>query len=119
MAGMFGSCCEEQEAREAEFRSKIRAATAINENRFMRAHKVREGIARSLRCGDACWAGCGECDDDEEEPTPEALPPPKRAVNRDDDTGSDDYDEETPQSNMPLRGGGRRGGRSQSRVVDL
>lgn len=90
MAGMFGSCCEEQEAKEAEFRSKMRAATAISENRLMHAHKVREGIARSLRCGDACCVGCGECDDDEEEPLSEP-PPPKKAVNSDDD---DDEDED-------------------------
>jgi hypothetical protein len=93
MAGMYGSCCEEQEAQEAAFRSKIRAATAINENRMMHAHKVRQGIARSLRCGDACCMGCGDCEE-EEEPSPEALAPPKRAVDGDADDDDDDDDDD-------------------------
>ena len=77
MSGMYGSCCEEQEAKEAAFRAKIRAATKVSESRMpqMRALKVREDMRRALRhataCSDECCAGCGSCDEDEDASTEE------------------------------------------------
>ena len=43
---MYGSCCEEQEAKEAEVRSRLRAATAVNESRMMKGHLLRENMLR-------------------------------------------------------------------------
>ena len=63
---MFGSCCEEQEAKEAEMRSKIRAATAVNERRLFAGHLQKVKLHRAVRCGRACCYGdCGECEEDE------------------------------------------------------
>ena len=71
-----GSCCEEQEEKEAIAREKIRTATEINEAKMMWAHRVRQDMATSLRCGTALnecdvegcsHATCGACDEEEEE----------------------------------------------------
>lgn len=91
------SCCEEQEAREAEVRSKLRAATAWNESRLLARHIQREELHRALRCGNGCACfGCGECEPEEEAASAEA-PAPVRMGDEDssdidsfDDSGDDD-----------------------------
>ena len=100
MSGMYGSCCEEQEAKEAAFRAKIRAATKVSESRMpqMRALKVREDMRRALRhataCDDECCAGCGSCDEDEDAST-EGMAPRKLATdNHENDKEFSDSEEE-------------------------
>lgn len=85
---MMGSCCEEQEAREAERRSQLRAGAQWNESRMMRGHRVREELHRSLRCADACCAGCGECEEEDDEP----AAPAREASTTSDGTSDDDDD---------------------------
>ena len=90
---MFGSCCEEQEAKEAEARSRIRAATEINESRMMRGHRVREELKRALHCGDPCCAhlDCQACEEDDE-PAPVVATETQASESEDDDF-FDDEDE--------------------------
>ncbi len=90
---MFGSCCEEQEAKEAEARSRIRAATEINESRMMRGHRVREELKRALHCGDPCCAhlDCQVCEEDDE-PAPVVATETQASESEDDDF-FDDEDE--------------------------
>ena len=89
---MYGSCCEEQEAKEAEVRSKLRAGTAFNEARLMRTHKLRQDVQRALHfCPNSeCCAGCGDCEDEEETVPAKQAPP---TTSEDDDGGVDSFDD--------------------------
>lgn len=68
---MLGSCCEEQEAKEAEARARITAATRFNEERMLAGHRLREDLFKKLRCPEGCSCNdggeCGECEEEEEE----------------------------------------------------
>ena len=68
---MLGSCCEEQEAKEAEARARIKAATRFNEERMLAGHRLREDLFKKLRCPEGCSCNdggeCGECEEEEEE----------------------------------------------------
>lgn len=46
---MLGSCCEEQEAKEAKARSEHRAAVKLSESRLLSTQRVRQGVFDSLR----------------------------------------------------------------------
>jgi hypothetical protein len=70
---MYGSCCEEQEAKEAAARSRIRAATELSESRLMHGHRVRQQMFRSLRCTHG--PGCMVCEPDGPRPTAQIGPP--------------------------------------------
>jgi hypothetical protein len=67
MSAFAGSCCEEVEAREAEYRAIIRKATKQNEERMMGGYLLRQNLQRKLRCMDprCTHDACGECFDGE------------------------------------------------------
>ena len=93
---LAGSCCEEQEAQEAQARARIRAATKWNEKNLMRGHLVRQEIYRALRCGDPCCdhVGCGECESESEDaPAAEKTPTIDGESDDDDDDFFDDDDD--------------------------
>jgi hypothetical protein len=90
---MYGSCCEEQEAKEAAARSRIKAATLVNEKRMMQGHLLREKIRSQLRC-ECAGCACGDCNEDEEELEEDGgVKVPATADSSDDDFASDDEDE--------------------------
>lgn len=93
---MYGSCCEEQEAKFAKERAVIRAATKVSEARLMRGHLVRQEIYRSLRCGDACcMGGCGECEEEED-----GAPVAENTPTSEDDELFDDSDDDEIMTKM-------------------
>ena len=47
---VYGSCCEEQEAKEAEVRSELRAGTAFNEARLLRSPHDVANLATLFGC---------------------------------------------------------------------
>ena len=47
---MLGSCCEEQEAKEAKARAEHRAATRLSESRLLSSQRVRQELYDALRC---------------------------------------------------------------------
>ena len=61
---MLGSCCEEQEAREAEARSKHRAAVKASEARLLKGDLLRQHAFNTLHDPETCGCLCGECEED-------------------------------------------------------
>ena len=104
---MFGSCCEEQEAQEAEYRARIRAATAQSEKRLF-GRSLAAARAQSKRCthlaceGDVCGIECFDCDEEEEDEAHASIEPsgdPRMAG----DCDEDEEDEEEAELLRKLR----------------
>ena len=104
---MFGSCCEEQEAQEAEYRARIRAATAQSEKRLF-GRSLAAARAQSKRCthlaceGDVCGIECFDCDEEEDDEAHASVEPsgdPRMAG----DCDEDEEDEEEAELLRKLR----------------
>jgi hypothetical protein len=57
---MFGTCCEEQDAREKAGYTAFRAAVRQSESRLLKGQMLQLEAAQALRCGTGCMC-CGPC----------------------------------------------------------
>lgn len=127
MSGLAGSCCEEQEAREAAARKRIRAATELTEARLMWAHRVGSDVKRSLRCGDALLGctdarctheSCGDCDDAEGDKESDTLSKTSPAATDEDDASEDDdFEDDAEEAELMAKMRAARLGQMQTQQV--
>ena len=116
---MLGSCCEVQEAREAEARARIKAATQFNEERMLKSHRLREEMQRSLRTACNCAECCGDCEEEEAEaPPPAPAGVRKRADGDGDDDSDSDFDEDAEEMAFIARMRAARMGEMRADATD-
>ena len=92
---MYGSCCEEQEAKEAAAREKIAGITRATEEKLMKGYHTRLDVHKKLRCFDSCCAQrCDLCCEDNEASNLDISSTPRASSDGDSDMNSDLEDED-------------------------
>ena len=94
---MYGSCCEEQEAKEAAAREKIAGITRATEEKLMKGYHTRLDMHKKLRCFDSCCAQrCDLCCEDNEASNLDisSTPVERASSDGDSDINSDLEDED-------------------------